>query len=63
MRDTKLLHDFEAAKLLRMRANQLVRFAKQGKVPCVLLPDGEVRFIESDILEWVENCKSQEVSK
>ena len=40
-----------------MRANKLVRLAKQGKVPCVLLPDGEIRFVESDILKWVESCK------
>ena len=57
MRDIKLLHDFEAARLLKMRANKLVRLAKQGVVPCVLLPDGEVRFIEADLLKWVEGCK------
>ena len=63
MRNIKLLHDFEAAKFLRIGANKLVRLAKQGKAPCVLLPDGEVRFIESDILEWVENHKTAAISE
>ena len=52
-----LLHDFEAAELVRMTVRRLVRFAKQGKAPCVILPDGEVRFRESDLRAWVDEHK------
>ena len=57
MQSTNLLHDFEAAKLLKMRTNKLVRLAKQGKISCVLLPDGVVRFVEADVLAWIEDYK------
>lgn len=48
-----LLTDSEAAKALRMLRSRLVRFARAGKVPCVILPDGEVRFRRDDLVEWV----------
>ena len=54
----KLLHDFEAAEFLKMRTSKLLRLAKQGKVPCVRLPDDEIRFIETDLVEWIEGYKA-----
>jgi hypothetical protein len=49
-----ILHDFEAARLVKMTTRRLVRLAKAGKAPSVRLPDGEIRFRESDLLEWVD---------
>ena len=52
-----LLHDFEAADLLRMRTNRLTRLAKANQVPHVLLPDGEFRFVADDLWQWVEQYR------
>jgi hypothetical protein len=52
--DELLLTDDEAATLLRMLRARLVRLARAGKVPCVILPDCEVRFRRSDLESWVE---------
>jgi excisionase family DNA binding protein len=51
--DEILLTDGEAAKLLRILRTRLVRLARAGKVPCVILPDGEIRFSRADLIEWV----------
>ena len=57
MTDAILLRDDEAASLVRMTPRRLVRLARQGKVPCVALPDGEIRFSESDLRMWVEQFR------
>jgi hypothetical protein len=44
----------DAGRLLNMPSARLVRFAKQGIVPCVLLPDGDYRFIAADLIAWAE---------
>ena len=49
-----LLTDGEAANLLRMLPSQLHRLVKNDEIPFVLFPDGEPRFIESDLWAWVE---------
>ena len=56
MSDT-LLTTAEAAQLLRMLPARLVRFAKAGKLPTVLLPDGELRFDAADLRGWIEQYK------
>lgn len=48
-----LLTDTEASDAVRMLRARLVRLARAGKVPCVLLPDGEVRFRRADLENWV----------
>ena len=50
---SRLLADHEAAKLLRMLPARLKRLAKANKVPHIALPDGELRFDESDLRVWV----------
>jgi hypothetical protein len=57
MNTSILLHDFEAAGLVKMTTRRLVRLAKLGEAPCIMLPDGEVRFRESDLRAWVEKYK------
>ena len=54
MTHTRLLTDTEAAELLQMLTARLKRLAKAGKVPCVRLPDGELRFDSNDLAAWVE---------
>ena len=49
MEHKTLLTDGEAARLLRMLPVRLNRLAKKGVIPCVILPDGEIRFDEQDL--------------
>ncbi len=53
MSDTHhLLTDSEAGELLRMLPVRVVRLAKRGVIPHVALPDGELRFVAADLLNW-----------
>jgi hypothetical protein len=54
MNDQILISEAEAAGLLRILRTRLVRLARAGKAPCVILPDGEIRFRRSDLVAWVE---------
>ena len=45
----------EAGRLLDMLPARVTRFAKQGVIPSVVLPDKEVRFRPSDLEAWVDN--------
>jgi len=61
---TQLLMTYEGANLLQMPTVRLSRLAREGKVPCVRLPDGELRFDEADLWAWVESHKQgEEMSK
>jgi excisionase family DNA binding protein len=56
-----LLTDSEAATLLRILRTRLLRLARRGEVPHVLLPDGEIRFRRADLVAWVANyCRPAE---
>ena len=52
--DARVLTDGEAAQLIRMPPARLLRLAREGRVPCVVLPDQEIRFVESDLWGWVQ---------
>lgn len=59
MNAKQILSDEEAADLLKMAPSRLKRLARAGKVPCIALPDGEVRFDQADLLRWVESHKRE----
>ena len=44
----------EAGRLLDMIPARAKRLARRGALPCVVLPDGEVRFLPADLESWVE---------
>lgn len=50
----QLLTDSDVADLLKLTSARVLRLAKQDKIPHVVLPTGEVRFIDEDITEWIE---------
>ena len=52
--DGRVLTDGEAAQLIRMPPARLLRLAREGRVPCVVLPDQEIRFVESDLWDWIQ---------
>ena len=57
MSDSHLLTAREAGTKLRMLSARVVRFANRGILPCVRLPDGEIRFDSADLDEWIEQHK------
>ena len=44
----------DAGRLLDMLPARVTRFAKRGLLPCVALPDGELRFLPADLRDWAE---------
>ena len=51
----QLLTDFDVADLLKVTSVRVLRLAKQGKIPHVVLPTGDIRFIERDVMDWIES--------
>ena len=47
--DKILLKPREVDVLLRYPAGRSLRLAKRGLLPCIQLPDGEIRFDETEI--------------
>ena len=58
----RLLLDSEAANLLRMTTRELLKLARVGSVPSVQLPDGDVRFLHSDLLGLIEKHRCPAVA-
>jgi len=56
--DVNLLKPNEVDMLFRYPAGRTLRLAKAGKIPFVKLPDGELRFNETIILE-ILNSRSK----
>ena len=54
---TTLLTRDEAADILKLSPQQVLRLANKGQLPSVRLPNKEVRFDPDDIRQWVETLK------
>jgi hypothetical protein len=50
-----LLLPIEVDGLLRYRAGRSRQLAKRGKLPHLVLPDGEIRFVEEEITNMLRN--------
>lgn len=57
MSDTHLLTEAEAGELLRMLPARVVRLTKRGVIPHIALPDGELRYSASDLMEWAASFR------
>jgi excisionase family DNA binding protein len=55
-----LLKPSEVASRLGVSRSWLYEAAKDGRMPCVRLggPDGPLRFIESELVEWIERGRA-----
>ncbi len=49
-----LLTPIEASDLLRLPTRRVVKLARAGEIPHVLLPGDELRFREAELWLWVE---------
>jgi len=65
MEDTRpiLIDCNVAGRLLDMLPARVTRLAKRGDLPCVILPDGEVRYSEDDLRSWVEEHRHPAIVK
>ena len=55
-----LLRPAQVAQMLGVSRSWLYGAAKDGRIPCVRLggPDGPLRFVERDLLEWLERARA-----
>jgi excisionase family DNA binding protein len=55
-----LLCPGEVARMLGVSRSWLYDAAKDGRVPSIRLggPDGPVRFVERDLIEWLERARA-----
>jgi len=56
-----LIDVHDAAALLSISRARVARLAKTGQIPCVWLPDGELRFSEQDLTRWIDQHKQPAV--
>ncbi|MCC6127444.1 MAG: helix-turn-helix domain-containing protein [Pirellulales bacterium] len=54
--ETTLLLDSQIAELLCLSPRQVLRLAKRGKIPHIVLPNGEIRFDFQDVKTWLKTC-------
>ena len=52
-----LRDDLEAAAMLSMSTRQVRALVRANQLPHVALPNDEVRFVESDLQNWIESRK------
>ena len=59
MQDTRpiLIDAREAGRLLDMLPARVTRLANRGDLPCVILPDGKLRYLPDDLRAWVEEYR------
>jgi predicted site-specific integrase-resolvase len=60
--DIELLEPFEVGLLLRIESRRLLRLAKLGQIPHIVLPDGEIRFEKSEIEILIERGRRRVVN-
>ncbi len=57
MNTPTLLDTFDAAALLLLSTRKVRALVRSGQLPHVALPNGEIRFVEVDLLAWIESHK------
>jgi len=57
--DIYLLKQEEVDLALRYPNGRSVRLAKAGRIPHIILPDGEIRFDEVEIMRLLQCCPAQ----
>jgi predicted DNA-binding transcriptional regulator AlpA len=58
MKATQIFLDvYDAAEMLLLSTRRVRLLVKQGQLPHVALPNGEIRFVEADLLTWIDAHK------
>ena len=58
-----LLTPWELDQLFRYPPGRARRLARTGKSPCVVLPDGEIRFDKAEITKIIHTAQQSERQK
>jgi hypothetical protein len=58
-----LLKPSEVDLLFRYPAGWSLKLAKAGRIPHIVLPDGEIRFVEAEILKLLRPASDQRDGK
>jgi hypothetical protein len=53
----RLMTPNDIGRLLSCPTARVVRMARAGQIPYVLLPDGDILFDEADIARWIAEKK------
>lgn len=56
---TPLLTDIEVADLLQIPTSHVRRYVREDKIPYVILPGGDVRFLADELRRWIADRKRQ----
>jgi len=54
-----LLDAYDAAEMLLLSTRRVRALARDGQLPHIVLPGGEIRFDPDDIRKWVETRKQR----
>jgi len=52
----ELLKDKQIDRLLQLPFGKTLRLAREGKIPHIVLPNGEIRFDAKDIERLIKKC-------
>lgn len=54
-----LLTPHDVSLWLSMPPARVVRFAKSGQIPCIVLPDGELMFDADELAAWLVRLRTE----
>ena len=54
-----LLTEHDTSELLHLPSGKVRRLVRDSLIPHVRLPGGDVRFVEADLLKWIERHKQE----
>jgi predicted site-specific integrase-resolvase len=55
--ENQLLKPTDVDRLLCYPFGKAVKLARQGKLPHIVLPDGQIRFDQQEIEQLIERCR------
>jgi hypothetical protein len=48
---------------LYVPTGQVIRYTRQGLLPCLTLPSGELLFDPADLVRWLDRCQHTELQE
>lgn len=54
-----LLDTRDAARVLGLTVRGINKLVRGGLIPHIILPTGEVRFVEDDLWAWIKDCRQK----
>lgn len=56
---SSLLTETDIRELLHLPSGKVRKLVRDSLIPHVRLPSGDVRFVEADLLRWIEQHKQE----